>query len=953
MADIYRASIARVELDGDLVREHVGSLLATGDKLANRYGVEVYRYGVPVSIGSMALVGYFIRPEADTVVINGTTSGNTGYVELPQSCYTQEGAFTLALKLSGGDVVQTVRVLDGRIILTQEGDLIDPGTTVPTLDDILGQIAACEAATEAAEALTSFPQGTLSGDYTVTIANDVIRIDTSSGFARVLCNGQYTTPTADVYALAKQDVYHHYVIVYKGGGFEFQPASVYSGAADADAVCVGVVYYGEDGTLETYHINGEVTDKVADEEAEIAMREAANQFGMIGGNYTITVDAENVVIDASSNLMRVLMGNKWQYIDAEVYTFGKPDNVNHGVIFCKDGRFDISAASNYVDTKTADKVAVGVVYWDANEHITKYHINGKVNDQRSPNYGGEVIRDVHQWGAMGDGVTDDTDAIQAALDACANGILYFPNGNYMITRTLYIHSNTHIMGNKGYTAIKLLPQEANELDELEWRPEDGRNKFPAVRTDDDSTGCIIEGIVFEGDSTYFHDLQQNGLYITGSHHVIRDCQFINWNYFPDKWEGRKENASAWGLAICHATHIKVEDCYCNRNGYEGAGTEFSYQVDFRGCYFGAAMRTGLQIHRASARISLEGCVLNNNVDSDNPLGDYATMTFHGAEGALIDGVKIVNCDFRHRHIQCVMGYERNVQITNCRVYSDSGYFVVITMGASGDIPQNEGWQIVGNEFYSTKSDGQTVIAMNVDKSIVSDNILHTNAATPIAMVGEANHAADNLIIRIVSSGTPESYVYPAASGGGSEYTLPTASATTKGGVKVGSGLQMSGEVLQVEPDTGYQLIESITVEEDVQNIIRTKEPDGTPYNFDAVHIRLTSPDNAAENRRLYYAIGNTASEEIWYDADRLFYVSSGSSIKEGGNSTEELFCEKVEGIFRGWIIPGAIASATISLNSNHGVVREGTVKAVRIFAFANTTNLIPAGTKIEIWGVRA
>lgn len=941
MADIYRANNARVELDGDLVREHVGSLLATGDKLANRFGVEVYRDSVPVSIGSMALVGYFIRPEADTVVINGTTSGNTGYVELPQSCYTQEGAFTLALKLSGGDVVQTVRVLDGRVILTQEGDLIDPGTTVPTLDDILGQIAACEAATEAAEALTSYPQGTLSGDYSVTIENDEIYIDTSSGFARVLCNGQYTTPTAGVYALAKQDVCHHYVIVYKGGGFELQAVSVYSGAADADAVCVGVAYFGEDGTLETYHINGEVTDKVADEEAEIAMREAANQFGMIGGAYTVTVSNTEVTIDARSNLMRVLMGNKWQYIDAEVYAFGKPDNVNHGVIFCKDGRFDISAASNYVDTKTAGKVAVGVVYWDANGHILKHEINGKVNDQRSPNYGGEVIRDVHQWGTMGDGVTDDTDAIQAALDDCKNGILYFPNGNYMITRTLYIHSNTHIMGNKGYTAIKLLPQEANELDELEWRPEDGRNKFPAVRTDDDSTGCIIEGIVFEGDSTYFHDLQQNGLYITGSHHVVRDCQFINWNYFPDKWEGRKENAPAWGLAICHATHIKVEDCYCNKNGYEGAGTEFAYGVDFRGCYFGAAMRTGLQIHRASVRISLEGCVLNNNVDSDNPLDDYATMTFHGAEGALIDGVKIVNCDFRHRHIQCVMGYERNVQISNCRVYSDSGYFVVITMGGSGDIPQNEGWQIVGNEFFSTKSDGNTVIGMNVDKSIVSDNILHTNAETPIAMVGTANHAADNLIIRIVSSGTPESYVYPAVSGGGSAYTLPTASAETKGGIKVGSGLQMSGEVLSAKREK-YELIETITPEETI-TITRTEEPDGTPYNFTAIALRAKKPEGVTLSGTITIAAYITSTMAL------PLYLPATSATTE-----QWCYCEvrQNRGLWEReraeqW---GALNSTATPMYVRMPSFDMPVTEGVNVF---KATGTIPAGVTIEIWGCRA
>lgn len=937
MEDIYRESIARVELDGDLVREHVGSLLATGDKLANRYGVEVYRGGKAVSIAGMALVGYFIRPEADTVVINGTTSGNTGYVELPQSCYTQEGAFALALKLSGGDVVQTVRVLDGRVILTQEGDLIDPGTTVPTLDDILGQIAACEAATEAANAVAAYPQGTLSGDYSVTIKNDKITIDTSSGVARVLCNGQYTTPTAAVYTLAKQDVYHHYVIVYKGGGFEIQPTSAYSAAADADAVCVGVVYYDADGKIETYHINGEVTDTVANEEAEIALLKAANQYGMLGGNYTVTVDAEEVTIDARSGVMRVLGGNAWWTVPTRAWVLTKPEGLNHGVIYYEMGTemFLVAGASAFVGGKHEEQVAVGVVYWDANGRILKYEINGKVNDQRSPNYGGEVIHDVHQWGAMGDGVTDDTDAIQAALDACKNGILYFPNGNYMITRTLYIHSNTHIMGNKGYTAIKLLPQEANELDELEWRPEDGRNKFPAVRTDDDATACIIEGIVFEGDSTYFHDLQQNGLYITGSHHVIRDCQFINWNYFPDKWEGRKENASAWGLAICHATHIKVEDCYFNRNGYEGAGTEFSYQVDFRGCYFGAAMRTGLQIHRASVRISLEGCVLNNNVDSDNPLGDYATMTFHGAEGALIDGVKIVNCDFRHRHIQCVMGYERNVQISNCRLYSDSGYFVVIAMGASGLIPQNEGWQIVGNEFFSTKSDGQTAIVMNVDKSIVSDNILHTNAATPIVMAGEANHAADNLIIRIVSSGTPESFVYP-ASGGGSEYTLPTASATTKGGVKVGEGLVMSGEVLSATREK-YELIETITLEEDVNKIERTAAPDGTEYQLDGIIVVVTSPGISESKAASMTITLDGAGTMYTYATNMVYATKDGCSV----------YCAEVR---QGTVeITQSLAGTSYEPNNPRWTRKVTGDTFIKKFAMA-ISNGIPAGTKIDIYG---
>ena len=44
-----------------------------------------------------------------------------------------------------------------------------------------------------------------------------------------------------------------------------------------------------------------------------------------------------------------------------------------------------------------------------------------------------------------------------------------------------------------------------------------------------------------------------------------------------------------------------------------------------------------------------------------------------------------------------------------------------------------------------------------------------------------------------------------SAGGGGGYTLPTASASTKGGIKVGSGLEMSGEVLNNTNPTPYSL----------------------------------------------------------------------------------------------------------------------------------------------------
>ena len=52
---------------------------------------------------------------------------------------------------------------------------------------------------------------------------------------------------------------------------------------------------------------------------------------------------------------------------------------------------------------------------------------------------------VKDFGAVGDGVTDDTAAIQAAMDAAQN--IYFPTGTYNITSPLYLDTRKHLYGN--------------------------------------------------------------------------------------------------------------------------------------------------------------------------------------------------------------------------------------------------------------------------------------------------------------------------------------------------------------------------------------------------------------------------------------------------------------------------------------------------------------------------
>src|SRR5690606_10759765 len=67
------------------------------------------------------------------------------------------------------------------------------------------------------------------------------------------------------------------------------------------------------------------------------------------------------------------------------------------------------------------------------------------------------IYNVRDFGAVGDGVTDDSTAIQAALDAAnaaGGGEVYIPDGVYAIKTTLLIYSYTRLRLAPGATLIR-------------------------------------------------------------------------------------------------------------------------------------------------------------------------------------------------------------------------------------------------------------------------------------------------------------------------------------------------------------------------------------------------------------------------------------------------------------------------------------------------------------------
>ena len=191
MAEPYK-HIYRVDLNQPLKRFDVGDILASGDEKANSFEVAVCRDGVNVDLAGCAVYGYFIRPNDETMKVNGTASGNVARVELSKSCYVYDGAFSFAIKVTGNGITQTVAVFDGRIVRTTSENIVDGDRAFYGLEDLLAQIAAVEAATNYANTAAT------NANNSATRANQAASaIENATASAQTLATGKQATVSVD------------------------------------------------------------------------------------------------------------------------------------------------------------------------------------------------------------------------------------------------------------------------------------------------------------------------------------------------------------------------------------------------------------------------------------------------------------------------------------------------------------------------------------------------------------------------------------------------------------------------------------------------------------------------------------------------------------------------------------------------------------------------------------
>lgn len=161
-------------------------------------------------------------------------------------------------------------------------------------------------------------------------------------------------------------------------------------------------------------------------------------------------------------------------------------------------------------------------------------------------------------------------------------------------------------------------------------------------------------------------------------------------------------------------------------------------------------------------------------------------------------------------------------------------------------------------------------------------------------------------------------------------------------------------------DKSYELIEEIVFDEDASRLERTMSPDGTPYSFTAMKVQiLNMPTEKTGINALMY-MGDSEHPEYIY-----FYISITNTVASQSNTTYG------EAVLRGgyWqaIQKGNSSAGSITPNGSFKVALAITepsagfrlttadvpsIESLRIIPYTGE-KLIPAGTTIRIYGVRA
>ena len=300
---------------------------------------------------------------------------------------------------------------------------------------------------------------------------------------------------------------------------------------------------------------------------------------------------------------------------------------------------------------------------------------------------GMNIVNVRDYGAEGDGSTDDTEAIIAAIAAVTTGgVLYFPSGTYRVSR-IALKSDMTVMGDGWSSVIKLLdhadPTQTVTLNNclnIVGRAANDAAGTPEVRAENITIQSIkLDGNRANNSSTgVAADNRLNGIFMQYADNItVRDVWLYNNGYHGTIFT----HASNIVFDNCKSTdngfrpihghtdidNVRIADCYCDNNGLGNEGGSGNlYDAIY---LFGV---TGAVISGNTIKANCVACIAIDGKSSEGDATDGVSIVGNTCESYLDNGSIIMpeeKVDGVHpayqgsRGIAIGMAYTHNVTVT--------------------------------------------------------------------------------------------------------------------------------------------------------------------------------------------------------------------------------------------------------------------------------------------------
>lgn len=127
------------DLQNPVQVHHLHGNVFSQDNQGNLIGVNVMDDGDPATL-SGTVSGNVIRSDGATVAVTGVLTGNQAYIILPQTAYAVPGVVSIVIKLTGGGSTTTLCAVVAQVYLSATGTMVDPGTIIPSISDLIDAI---------------------------------------------------------------------------------------------------------------------------------------------------------------------------------------------------------------------------------------------------------------------------------------------------------------------------------------------------------------------------------------------------------------------------------------------------------------------------------------------------------------------------------------------------------------------------------------------------------------------------------------------------------------------------------------------------------------------------------------------------------------------------------------------------------------------------------------------